>query len=326
MLGLRRAQPQVWKGGGAGLGLGVLLLYALFGVIAAPALVSAANVQNVLYAATIVLPTALGMQALLILGRFDLSAGAIASLVGMIVGISYEIHSNALLSFLTGALVVIIVGVGNGLLVGPGRINPLIATLATMGIIRSAGLASNNSQIVTHFPSADRLIRGELGPLNLITVLFVFVVALVALAFRSSSHCRRFYALGEDETAAVRCGIRAKRLIVIGYLIAALGAGTTGILQGMRQGSASPLAFPTLSLESIAACMIGGSALSGGRGTMLGAAIGTVVIAATQNLVVLFELQPEWTDLAIGVLLLLAMALQRTSWNWLSAGRSSDLH
>jgi ribose/xylose/arabinose/galactoside ABC-type transport system permease subunit len=309
-------RPQPWKGRGLRFCVLVLIIYALVGAISVRSFLNLTNLNAVLYSASVVLPATLGMQALLILGQFDLSVGAAASLIGMVVGLSME-HTGSLgIAFLAATAVAVIAGVGNGLLATKLAISPLIATLATMGMMRSVSLVASDSRVVTGFPQFELITTDQIGPMSVLVLLSLVAVGLAEYLFRNSVALRRFYAVGENRLGADHCGIKTSRMLVLGYCLAALGAAVTGIIQTARQGSAAPQAFPDLAIECIAACMIGGSSLNGGKGTMLGAAVGATVIAATQNIVTLLNVKPEWTDLAIGLLLLFSMGFHFSPKTW----------
>jgi len=120
---------------------------------------------------------------------------------------------------------------------------------------------------------------------------------------------RRLYAVGARPNAANHAGIHVDKTIVAGYVAIALGSAATGLIQTSRTLSASPLIFDTLGLEMIAACIIGGSTLKGGQGTMIGATLGLLVVTSTRNLVVLLDISVFWKDGSLGLLLLGIMSL-----------------
>jgi ribose/xylose/arabinose/galactoside ABC-type transport system permease subunit len=286
----------------------ILLVYLAAGVFLVPEFLSISNITSILFSAAVLLPAVAGTQLLLVLGRFDLSIGATASLSGMIAGLALGFYGSLTVAVCSGLIVGVVVGWACGSLVSYLRVDPLVATLAVMGIVRSLSLVVNSGQIVSGLPESFGWITE--ARLTGIPVLILFVILFTGIATVVTKHAvlfRRFYAVGNNAIAASHAGVNVTRLVTLGYILAGLGAALTGLIQVSRTRSASPLIFDTLALEAIAACMIGGSSLSGGRGNILGASIGLIVLIATRNLVVMLGVTIFWKDFTTGILLLLAV-------------------
>jgi ribose transport system permease protein len=286
----------------------VLVLYVVVALFFVPRFLGLLNVTSILFSVAVLLPATLGMQLLLVLGRFDLSLGAIASFVGMIVGLMTVHNHSLLLSILVGLAAGSLAGCFIGILVAKFALDPLIVTLAALGIIRSLSLVVYDGRIIAGLPdSLGWLAEARLGSVPVLIVGTVVVAAIVATASRHLILFRRFYAAGNNAEAASHAGIDVPGLLILGYTLAGLGAALTGLIQTSRTLSSSPLLFDALPIEAIAACIIGGSSLSGGRGGIIGASIGLVVVAATNNLVIMLGISVYWQSLAVGMLLLLAV-------------------
>ena len=291
----------------------LLVVYAAVGFLAAPAFISRTNVTSILFSAAVLLPAVVGMQLLLVLGRFDLSIGAIASLAGMVAGLSLERFHSMPLAVGFALCIGMVAGLLNGLVVSRFQINPLIATLAMMGIGRSLSLVINEGRIVAG--SSSEIEWKQLGWITDarfagIPVLILIAACIVCVSSLAATHAvilRRFYAVGDNPTAASHAGINVPWLVTLGFLLTGLGAAAVGTLQASRTLSASPLQFQTLAIEAITACLIGGGTLAGGRGSILGAALGLILVCATTNLVVILGISVHWKEFAIGLLLLLAV-------------------
>lgn len=286
----------------------ILGLYILIGILFLPPFVSSANAVSILFSVAALLPAVLGTQLLLVLGRFDLSIGATAALSGMVSGVCLNRYGSPTLAVLVGIVVGMVVGWGIGILVAKFHIDPLIATLAAMGILRSLSLVTNGGRIVAGLPDTFGWIANT--RIADVPVLVPLVVVLAFAGATVAKHAivfRRFYAVGNNPIAASHSGINVARLLIFGYILAGIGAATTGLIQVSRTQSASPLIFETLAIQAIAACIIGGSSLAGGRGKLLGSAIGLVVVVATNNLVVMLGISVSWQDFSVGFLLLLVV-------------------
>jgi ribose transport system permease protein len=293
---------------GIPLAVPILLIYIVVGVLFEPSFLSLTNITSILFSAAVLLPAVVGMQLLLVLGRFDLSVGATASLSGMITGLCLSLSGSLVTAISAGLIIGILLGWANGSLVSRVRVDPLIATLAVMGMARSISLVINGGQIVAGLPNSFSSIT-EARPAG-IPSLILFAILFTVVTSVATRHLvlfRRFYAAGNDAIAVSHAGVNVTNLVTLGYVIAGLGAALTGLIQVSRTLSASPLIFDTLALEAIAACMVGGSSLSGGRGTIWGAAIGLIVLVATRNLVVMLGVTVFWKDFTTGSLLLLAV-------------------
>jgi ribose transport system permease protein len=296
---------QPWRGGSYAIPCLILILYVSCGYLYVPSFLKPENLISVLFSCAITLPVVLGMQALLILGLFDLSVGPIASFIGMIFGLSLLHYGSFVLAAVISLFCALLIGIANGLFVTKLSINPLISTLAMAGILRSLSLSMNDGRIVSGLPGAlSDIAIVKIAYLPALILFGVFLVSVLEISFRYVVPFRRFYAVGGNAAAANHAGIHVATMIVVGYVAIAVGSAATGIIQTSRTLSASPLIFDTLGIEVIAACIIGGSTLKGGRGTMIGAALGLLVVAATRDFVVLLDVSVFWKDGALGLLLL----------------------
>ena len=286
----------------------LLVIYAAIGAVLAPAFISPNNLISVLFSVAVLLPAVIGMQLLLVLGRFDLSVGATASLAGMVAALSLARYHSIPLAICLALSLGILVGLINGIMVSRLRVDPLIATLAMMGITSSLALVINDGRIVAGLPSGfGWIITARIAGIPYLILIALCLVCVAGLAAAHIVVFRRFYAVGANPEAASHAGINIKLLVTFGFILTGLGAAVVGTLQASRTLSASPLQFQSLAIEAIAACLIGGSALTGGRGGIVGAAIGLIVVCATNNLVVILGISVYWKECAIGLLLLSAV-------------------
>jgi ribose/xylose/arabinose/galactoside ABC-type transport system permease subunit len=288
----------------------LLLAYAVVGLALAPPFLSSINIISILYSAAVLVPAVLGMQVLLTLGRFDLSTGAIAALAGMVAGVCLLRSNSIVLAVFVGIMVGIVSGAIIGFLISYIKVDPLIATLAAMGIGRSLALVVNGGGVVPGLPSQfGWLAEASIKGLPVLIVVALAAILLAAFLNRNAVLFRRFYAAGSNPLAAAYSGINVKALVVLGYILAGICAAATGLIQSSRTLSAGPQIFDTLAIDAIAACIIGGSSLTGGRGGVLGASLGLVVITATDNMVIMLNIPVYWRGLVVGVLLLGVVAL-----------------
>jgi ribose transport system permease protein len=305
ILHLLSGTQQPWRGRSYAIPCVILALYVFCGFLYVPSFLKTENLISILFSCAITLPVVMGMQALLILGFFDLSVGAIASFIGMAFALSLSDYDSFVFATMIAFFCALAIGIANGLFVTKLSINPLISTLAMTGIWRSLSLTMNGGRIVSSLPQAlSAIVSLRVANIPVLVPLGIFLVFALELCFRYVVPFRRLYAVGAKPTAANHAGIHVDNTIVAAYVAIAVGSAATGVIQASRTLSASPLIFDTLGLEMIAACIIGGSTLKGGQGTMIGAALGSLVVTSTRDLVVLLDVSVFWKDGELGLLLL----------------------
>lgn len=266
------------------------------------------NLINIFFTASILFPAVAGMQALLILGKFDLSVGALASMLGMIAGLILVGTQSIALALLGVLIVAAIAGFIYGYLVSTLKVSALLVTLAGTGIAGSIALGVGGGRIITGFPDTFAFFgQATFFSIPMPIAISLILLIIIEFLFKKVSFFRHFYAAGSNAIGATYAGIRAHLLVYSGFMLLAVGAGLTIVMQISRSMSASPLLFSTLPLEAIAAGIIGGAQLRGGRGTFVGAFIGVLVIVAVQNITVLLGVPIFWKELVIGVLLLMVL-------------------
>lgn len=272
------------------------------------------NLYNVAYATSLLIPAVLGMHVLLLSGHFDLSAGSAAALAGVSGALVATATGNTLVAIVVGMAAGVCVGLVNAIAVVTGRVHALVATLATLGIARSLALVFADGGVVAGLPSRFELLaRAKIFAIEAPVLLAVLLLALFAVCARTLVPLRRIYQVGSNRAAATLCGIATNRVITSAFVAAAGGAALTGILGTARSMTGSPLADDTLAIDAIAACVIGGTRLEGGRGSVLGAAVGTLLIVVTRNVVVLLGVSIYWRAFVVGVMLLVAALIDRLS-------------
>jgi ribose/xylose/arabinose/galactoside ABC-type transport system permease subunit len=271
---------------------------------------SSANISFIFADSIVVAFLALG-ESFVMLGRgIDLSVGSIMGMSAIIVGFQIQNHGRTLLpAILLGAAVGIGLGLGNAVLVGVARLPPIIATLGTFSVYSGLEFVVTNGNQVDTIPNSitnlgiDTVLPGI--PVILIaTVPFVIVAALV---LRYTTFGRAVYAVGDDAEAAYRAGIPVQRVLFLTYVISGLTAGLAGVVFLIHTSGASSTTGATDNLSAIAAALIGGTALTGGRGGAFGALIGSVFLSATLTALSYVHVSDVWQPAGVGVLVLLAV-------------------
>lgn len=253
---------------------------------------------------------AIGMMLLLISGSFDLSVGAMASMIGVVTGwLMKQAGCPVPLAILAGLSLAFLCGAGNGLLVARFRVNALITTLGTMGIFQGVALLVGGPGI-TYLPASfSRFGRAEwLGvqaPVWLLAGLAI-VVHLLLTHFR---FFRQYYYIGCNAHAARLSGIHVERLQILAFAMMGGIAGLAGIVYASRIATATATVGVGAELKAIAAVILGGASLTGGKGTIWGAMLGVFFMALIQNVLIISRVSSEWQGIVLGGVLVVAVAL-----------------
>lgn len=290
----------------------VVVLVGLFVYfsVASEFFLSTNNVLNILTAIAVTGILAAPGTALLIAGHVDLSVGAATALCGVVLA------TTAPELGVTGALLVallagVVVGIINGTLVTVIGVNSLIVTLGGLAAYRGATFLLADGQTVL-MPNFTWL--GTARPFLNIPVpviLFLLVAAVIFVVLRYTVFGRNVYAIGANPTAARLVGIRSRLVVFVAFVASGVGAALAGLLLTSQLSAAVPNAALGLELTVVTAIVLGGASLSGGRGSVLGTALGLMIIGVLNNGMTLMNISSYWQQVASGVLLITAVSFDR---------------
>ena len=286
----------------------VILIFILVMSFLSPVFLSIANFKNLLIQSTILAVLALGQTYVIMTRGIDLSVGGVMALSSAIgVGLTVGIGVPAGPALLAALAIGLIIGVVNGLSVTKLGITPLIVTLATLSITRGATFVYTNGANILPVPDILTMLgRGELLGIPYSVILLVVLAAGCHVVLARSVFGRSVYATGGNELASRLAGIRTDRIIVITYMISGLMAAVAGLVLAARLESAGPRAGVGIELTVIAACVIGGTSLFGGQGSIGGTLLGVALISLVSNAINLLGVPPAWDDLVKGLVIFLA--------------------
>ncbi len=310
-------RPSAWNrlldsGAGRNLGLvAVLVILCVVGVSTADTFATASNLLTILTSASIIGVITVGATFVIIGGGIDLSVGKLMALA------SVWATTVATQSF--GPVVMIacalLVGAGGGLVTGLliayGRIVPFIVTLAML--ISAQGLAERisgrRSQIVTD-PTIAAIATTRLAGIPLLVFIFAAVVAVGWVVLNRTTFGRRTFAIGGNAEAARLAGLDVRRHTVALYIVSGLCCGVAAIMIASLTTTGSSTHGTLYELDAIAAVIIGGTLLTGGRGTLIGSILGVLVFTTITNLFVLNNLDTDVQNIAKGVIIVVAVLIQ----------------
>jgi ribose transport system permease protein len=302
-----------------------LILMAAALSLATDRFLTVENGVNVLRQISVNLCLSIGMTMIIIAGGIDLSVGSVLALSGAVAagllksGVSLTPLGVALEFTPLGAIVAGIVvgaalGAFNGLAITRFALPPFVATLGMLSIARGLTMLWTGGHPVTTLGEDF----GFLGTgLHLGVPMPVWIAgalaALFTLVTRRTRFGRHLYAVGGNERAAALSGLNVQRIKLAVYTLGGALAGVAGLLTAARLDSATPNAGVGYELDSIAAVVIGGTSLSGGRGSIIGTVLGCLIIGVLNNGLVLLEVSPFWQQVVKGFVILAAVAIDRAS-------------
>ncbi|SDZ61496.1 ribose transport system permease protein [Evansella caseinilytica] len=293
--------------------IGLLLIIVIITVLN-PGFLSFSNILNVLRQVSINALIAFGMTFVILTGGIDLSVGSILALSGAITASLLASGVDPVLAVLAGLLVGAALGAFNGLIISKGKVAPFIATLATMTVFRGLTLMFTDGKPITGLGEStffQMLGRGYLFgiPVPAVTMVVSFLVLYCVL--KKTTFGRRVYAVGGNEEAAVLSGIKAGRVKIYVYSLTGFLSALAGIILTSRLNSAQPTAGSMYELDAIAAVVLGGTSLTGGRGWIVGTLVGALIIGVLNNGLNLLGVSSFFQQVVKGGVILLAVLLDR---------------
>ncbi|WP_104167760.1 ABC transporter permease [Arthrobacter sp. SX1312] len=296
----------------------ILALVLLVAVTAAlnPLFLSEQGIKDLLLNATILMILAVGQTLVIITRNIDLSVGSILGLVAFGTGSLFAAAPDVpiVVVFVLGMLLGAALGAFNGLLITIAKVPALVITLGTLYIYRGINnaWAGGTQYFAGDRPQAfgDLSVDTFLG-FPLITLIAVGVVAIVAVYMLGTRQGRDLYAIGSDPDAARLFGIPVTRRVLLAFVVNGLLAGLAGVLYASRFNSVGATTGAGLELDVVAAAVVGGVAIFGGSGTVLGAAIGALLLTTITSALTALRVDKFWQQAIVGVLILAAVVIDR---------------
>jgi ribose transport system permease protein len=308
-----RAKPMAFlQRYGREIGLPVIVIaMVVFFSIYSNVFLSLANFRNIGVSAAALAAVSFGQTFAILTAGLDLSVGAIVALVSIVGALAMRDHgvvAGLAASLGAGAAV----GLANGIVITRFKVFPFIATLAMMSIVSGLALSLSGGVAVTGVPEAfSSLAYARIFGIPIPVVIAIMVLAICIVVLRYTKLGRRIYAIGGNEEAARLSGISIGTIKVAAYVLSGLCAAVGSLILTARVASGQPSLGATLPLESVAAVVLGGVSLFGGRGSAIGVAFGVLFISILSNGLNLLNV-PSYTQMmVIGGALILAVSLDQ---------------
>ena len=288
----------------------ILIVLLVIAALSSPAFLTGTNITNLLLQMSIIGVVVMAELIIVLTGGIDISVGSVLGLAAVLcAGLfgGFSVWFALLVALVIGG----IIGVVNGWLVSFRGLEPFIVTLGMLALAR--GLVYAYGQGIPITPKAAdtfaQIGQTTVVGIPVLTLIWIVVVLLIAFLLRRTVWGRRVYAIGSNKEAARSSGIPVRATLWSVYILGGLLVGLGGWMFVCRFGSATALAGNLMELEAIAAVVIGGAALSGGRGTVFGAVIGTIIFQVIANLLSLLNVSTFLQDAFRGALILVAVTL-----------------
>ena len=284
------------------------------------------NLINITSQMSINVIIAAGITFVIITGGIDISVGSVAAFAGIFSTFiaklfpDISVVEGLLIQVLSAIFIGAICGLFNGIMVGYLKVVPMIATLAMMNIARGLAYVVTNGQPVyglsNHFSwiGAGRIIETEQFPLGIlpnIAIFMVVVVILMHLLLTITVFGRHVYAVRSNESVAFLSGVNVKKIKVLAYMISSILAALGGVCIASKLNNGQPGSAEGYEMYAIAATVLGGTSLSGGKGSVARAVIGAAIIAIINNGMNLLQISSYWQKVITGVIILVAVLFDK---------------
>jgi len=284
-----------------------LVLECVVLALATDAFFTVDNLSNVLRQNAFPAVIAAGMTFVILTGGIDLSVGSVVALSGVLCADAMVHGWGVPTSLLIGIGIGVLVGLANGLIVTSVRVPPFVVTLATMLVIRGASFKYTDARTISGLPTSFAALSQSWSMALVLVVTF----AVSWLLLMRTPFGRHVYATGGNREAAWLSGVRVNQVLLKVYVLCGAGAGLAGVLVASRLSAGYPRAGELYELDAIAAVVVGGTSLMGGRGSIWGTLAGAFFIGILNNGLNLYNVSPYDQMMAKGAVFLAAASLDR---------------
>ncbi|MDO4922038.1 MAG: ribose ABC transporter permease [Phascolarctobacterium sp.] len=294
----------------------VIGLVALFAVISClnSSFIDPSNLKNLLRQVSINALISFGMTFVILTGGIDLSVGSILALSSVLMGSFIKGGMDPVLGIVLACVIGAVLGSVNGLVITYGKVAPFIATLATMTIFRGLTLVYTNGNPISSLTDSEvfhEFGQGYLMGLPVPAIMMLLMFAVSYFILHKTTLGRKTYAVGGNEKVSFIAGIKIDRIKIFAYTITGMLCGMAGAILTSRLNSAQPTAGTGYELDAIAAVVLGGTSLSGGKGRIAGTIIGALIIGTLNNGLNILNVSSFYQQVVKGIVILLAVLMDR---------------
>ena len=301
----------VFKAKEVGVFIALILLSVIFSV-ASPNFFQSDNILNVTRQMAVTSLVSIGMTFVIITGGIDLSVGAIIAVVGISVASLLNAGVPLSVSCFIGLIIGAAIGAVNSIFISKLNMSPFITTLGTMTILRGLGFLYTGGYPIYNLPKAFIVLgQGYFWGIPIPTIFLLFIAVIAHITLKFTPFGRHVYAVGGNKDASLFAGVKVTKISSLVYIISGIVCPMAAILQTSRIGSALPTMGLGSEMDAIAAVIIGGAAMSGGSGTILGTILGAGVLAVLNNGLSLLNVNSYIMQIVTGVVVILAISIDK---------------
>ncbi|MBA3514462.1 MAG: ABC transporter permease [Pyrinomonadaceae bacterium] len=288
-----------------------LILLLLVDSLFIPNFFHPSNFRNILLQVSPTVLVAVGMTLVIATRGIDLSVGAVMAIASAVAATS--LSSGTALAIVLALAVAMGAGAFNGALITGFRIQPIIVTLALLIAGRGVAQVINGGQLIPFSnQSFEYLGRGYVGPIPVQVIIMFVVVAAIVFVMRATTFGRYVVATGGNEAAARLAGVKVHRTKIAVYALSGFLAGLAGLIETARQGASdAPNIGPNIELDAIAATVVGGTPLTGGRATVVGTLIGALIMQIITTSINMKGYEYSWSLVIKAAIIVIAVYIQR---------------
>ena len=291
-------------------------LVVLFVVIAClnSSFIDPGNLKNLLRQVSINALISFGMTFVILTGGIDLSVGSILALSSALMGSFIVGGLDPIFGIVLACLIGAALGAVNGLVITCGKVAPFIATLATMTIFRGMTLVYTNGNPISGLTENEAFLnfgQGYFLELPVPAVMMLIMFGILYFILHKTPLGRKTYAVGGNEKVSYIAGIKINRIKIFAYTITGMLCGMAGAILTSRLNSAQPTAGTGYELDAIAAVVLGGTSLSGGKGRIVGTLVGALIIGTLNNGLNILNVSSFYQQVVKGIVILLAVLMDR---------------
>lgn len=289
--------------------IGIIVAFTVLCSINGKDFLTFSNVMNIINQASINAVIAIGASIVILTGGIDLSVGAVVGFVGIFLGMNLMDGMPVGIAILLCVICGAVVGLANGLLVSYGKVPAFIATLGTMMIVRGAAQIINGGQAISGIPMELAVVmKSKLFGAVPIGVLYVVVFyGIMCFLLSSTKFGLSIYAIGGNKNAAALSGVKVNRVEIMAYIIGGIFAAFAGVMLLSRLLYADPSAGNSYEMDAIAAAVIGGISMSGGKGKLQNTVIGAIILATLTNGLQILNVPTYYQTVITGLVIIIAV-------------------
>ncbi|MGB4504873.1 MAG: ABC transporter permease [Syntrophaceticus sp.] len=288
-----------------------MLILLVMGVVLSflsPYFLTWSNLYNILDQTSVDIVLAIGMVFVIASGGIDLSIGSVLAYSGIMMAFAMKAGIPVPWAVALGIFAGVVIGLCSGLLISCLRLNPLVTTLGFMSIARGLALILTKSSPIYGFPNSFKFIgSGRVGPVNVPIIIALVIVIISYILLNKTKWGYYTLALGGNEETLRRAGVATYKYRTSLYVFCALMASIAGMITIARLNSADPLAGWMVETDAIAAVVLGGTSLSGGRGSIVGAVLACLVLGMLDNGLILMAIPAYYQKLFCGLIIIIAL-------------------